>query len=344
MNKTNVFRSSDFFMAIGDTLHMIIMDESGVQVDPFLVGEGNVESVPGTPVAVAASDVEDTSFTANWQRMENTTGYRLDVSRSSTFDTFVGVYNKLDMGSSIEKVVSGLVGLATYYYRVWAYNDNGESALPSNVITTTTEMEFIIDIDGNEYNYITVGTQQWLIENLKTTKYADGVVIPNLTLAASWIAEDGTAGKDGAYCWYNNDEATYKADYGALYNWYAVNNAHGLAMEGWSIATKADYDILIAAVGGNAVGGKLKEEGIDHWINPNVGAEGLFGFNALPGGNRNFSTGAFAQITGECNLWTSTSYNAANAWRINMFWSTILLQETYNQKQYGFSVRCVRNV
>ena len=65
--------------------------------------------------------------------------------------------------------------------------------------------DLLQDYDGNTYTEIVIGTQKWLVENLKSTHYRDGTAIPNRTLAADWIAEDGTVGHDGAYCAYNND-------------------------------------------------------------------------------------------------------------------------------------------
>ncbi len=69
----------------------------------------------------------------------------------------------------------------------------------------------IVDGDGNVYTTVVIGTQTWLKENLKTTKYNDGNAIPNVTNNATW-----TTTTTPAYAWYNNDEATYKATYAAI--------------------------------------------------------------------------------------------------------------------------------
>ena len=76
----------------------------------------------------------------------------------------------------------------------------------------------IKDIDGNVYKTVTIGTQTWMAENLKTSKYNDGSSIPNITDETQWT--NTTA---GAWCYYDNDDVN-NAKYGKLYNWYTVNS------------------------------------------------------------------------------------------------------------------------
>jgi uncharacterized protein (TIGR02145 family) len=208
-----------------------------------------------------------------------------------------------------------------------------------------TTVNTITDVDGNVYTYVTIGTQQWLVENLRTTKYADGTPIPNLTLAADWIAEDGSAGHDGAYCYYDNDVAN-KATYGALYNWHAVNNAHGLAIAGWRVPSDADWSVLTTFLGTyTIVGGKLKEAGTTHWTTPNTGATDDYGFKALPGGERTDSAGAF-DFKGIANyLWKT---NATDATKAHMEYmlnnSASCLSSTAANKKKGSSIRLMRDI
>src|ERR1035438_10084307 len=75
----------------------------------------------------------------------------------------------------------------------------------------------VTDIDGNVYHTVTIGTQVWMVENLKVTHYRNGDAIPYVTDNTAWQSLS-----TGAFCWYNNDAATYKATYGALYNFYTV--------------------------------------------------------------------------------------------------------------------------
>ena len=155
---------------------------------------------------------------------------------------------------------------------------------------------------------------------------------------------------DGAYCYYNNDIAN-KPDYGALYNWFAVNNAKGLAYlsrggvqeAGWRVPTSADYLALITLIGGQAIaGGKLKEVGTTHWAAPNTGATDDYGFKALPGGYRNW-LGTFDALYNYCYLWTATQFDAIRAYMRYMRFTTVDMPTDEIFKECGFSVRLVRD-
>jgi uncharacterized protein (TIGR02145 family) len=147
----------------------------------------------------------------------------------------------------------------------------------------------LIDKDGNIYTTVVIGSQEWIVGNLRTTTYADGTAIPNLTDTTQWV-NDVT----GAYCWYDNN-IIYKETYGGLYSWYAATSARGLAAgqfteggvvsAGWKIPTMADWAILANAIGGAAVAGaKLKEAGTAHWAW--AGGTNDYGFRMMGNGNR----------------------------------------------------------
>ena len=147
-------------------------------------------------------------------------------------------------------------------------------------------MGIIYDIEGNVYTTVVVGTLEWMVENLKTTHYADGTPIPFLPLDADWSAEDGTPGHDGAYSYPNGDIAN-KPDYGLLYNEYAVQNAHGLAPVGWRIPTTAEYVTLMGFFGGSTLaGGHFKESGYARWDYPNTNADNSSGLTMVGAGFR----------------------------------------------------------
>ena len=194
----------------------------------------------------------------------------------------------------------------------------------------------VTDVDGNVYHSVTIGTQVWMVENLKTTKYNDGTAIPLVTDGTAWSTDTTPA-----YCWYNNDEATYKSTYGALYNWYTVKSGK-LCPAGWHVPTDAEWGTLVAYLGDSTlVGGKLKEAGTAHWVSPNTGASNSTGFTALPSGSR-YSNAAF-YLNGKYGwLWSSTESSAANAWHEYMQYNSSAIFRTSGSKGLGFSVRCIK--
>jgi len=198
-------------------------------------------------------------------------------------------------------------------------------------------LKTVTDRDGNIYNTVRIGTQVWLKQNLKTTKYNDGTSIPNITVNTDWQAVT-TPG----YCWYNNN-VSYKSVYGALYNWYSVNTAK-LCPTGWHVPTDAQWTTLATYLGGESVaGGKLKEAGTTHWISPNTGATNSSGFTALPGGYRD-GTGPYYIIGYNGYWWSSTQYSTTpNAWNRSIPFGSTNVFRNLDQERHGFSVRCLRN-
>jgi uncharacterized protein (TIGR02145 family) len=178
-----------------------------------------------------------------------------------------------------------------------------------------------------------------MAENLKTTKYKDGIAIPLVTAGTAW----GSLSTPG-YCWYNNDAATYKNTYGALYNWYTVNTEK-ICPTGWHVPTDAEWTTLTTYLGGESVAvGKLKESGTSHWLSPNAGTN-ISGFTALPGGHRG-SDGAFYSTgdVGSFGIWWSSSEGS-----IGGAWSRVLGSDNSSigigslNKRSGFSVRCLKD-
>ncbi|MEI7525763.1 MAG: fibrobacter succinogenes major paralogous domain-containing protein [Mariniphaga sp.] len=206
-----------------------------------------------------------------------------------------------------------------------------------NAVKASTK---ITDIDGNIYHSVTIGTQVWMVENLKTTKYRNGDPILSATDNAAWA---GLTTGTGAYCWYDNSETTNKANYGALYNWYAVADPRNIAPSGWHVASYAEWTTLTSYLGGESVaGGNLKEAGFIHWVTPNIGATDSSGFTALPGGYRNYS-GLFYLVGTYGNWWSSTAYNASTAWTQELDNVTANVLHYCGFKEIAFSVRCIRD-
>lgn len=221
----------------------------------------------------------------------------------------------------------------------------------------------VTDIDGNVYNTITIGTQVWMVENLRTTRYRDGTAIPNVKDNITWAAL-----QTGAYCDYGNTPANSTA-YGRLYNWYAAAGSYNICPTGWHLPTLDEWNTLIAYVGGpTGAGGKLKEEGQNHWGNPNVLATNVVGFTALPGGSRqaffNYLTGRydwenfdFKLLRYEGHWWTSTEVvdNIAageyifgvsmehNTGGISGYYTGSGGESKIYYGGYGLSVRCIKD-
>jgi len=189
----------------------------------------------------------------------------------------------------------------------------------------------IKDGDGNVYTTVTIGTQVWLKENLKTTRLSDGTVIPNVTDNAEWVNLTSPG-----YSWYDNNAAN-KNDYGALYNWYTVNTGK-LCPNGFHVASLAEWNALSDFLGIDDAALKLKEAGTVHWTAPNA-ASNATGFTALPGGYRYNSV--FSYLGSEGQWWTSTQHSENNANYIIMNNSDYVghCDRWFND---GLSVRCIK--
>lgn len=138
------------------------------------------------------------------------------------------------------------------------------------------------DYDGNTYKTVEIGAQVWMTENVKVTHYQDGTPIPN-------VSGDDARSKltTGALCWYENNQATYKDVYGALYNDTAVIDSRKLCPAGWHIPTKAEWLILENALGGKEIaGGKMKYFDSRLWKAIATGSGNESGFSGIPAGGR----------------------------------------------------------
>lgn len=202
----------------------------------------------------------------------------------------------------------------------------------STVITTDTAT--VTDIDGNIYHTVTIGTQTWMVENLKTTKYRNGDPIPNVTDGETW----GNLTTD-AYC-HNNNDGNNVDTYGRLYNKFAVNDIRKIAPTGWHVATDEEWTTLINFVGGESVAGtKLKSK--IGWFDNGNGTDD-YGFTALPGGYRSYN-GAFFNIGADGHYWSSTEGGSGNAWSRSMIYYGTNINRDLFSKRGGFSVRCIKD-
>jgi uncharacterized protein (TIGR02145 family) len=226
----------------------------------------------------------------------------------------------------------------------------GELGIDAGDITVCENLYgSVADIDGNVYNTIIIGSQEWMIENLKTTRYTNGSEIPNITNGNQW-----TQLNNGAWCHYENN-AAYGEIYGNLYNWFTVVDSRGLCPTGWHVPFDTEWKQLELELGmplsevsqvdyrGDSlnIGGQMKT--IELWQLPNIGATNSSGFSGLPGGGRQFGS-QFLYIN-TLGLWWSASESSNNT-----SWGRYLDNENAGiYRHYAFfqtegkSIRCVRD-
>ena len=195
----------------------------------------------------------------------------------------------------------------------------------------------VSDIDGNTYKTVQIGTQVWMAENLKTSKYSNGNTIPNIT-DSTWSNLT-----TGAWAYYNNDVAN-NAKYGKLYNWLAVSPGNkNVCPTGWHVPTDAEWTVLTDYLGGASVaGGKMKEVGTTSWISPNTNATNTSLFTGLPGGTRNHN-GYFKSIGYSGYWWSSTEYDTAIGWNLGLYGYDGSASRNSLNKRAGLPVRCLRD-
>ena len=223
------------------------------------------------------------------------------------------------------------------------------------------DIQTVTDYDGNKYQTVKIGNQVWMIENLKTTHYADGTSIPLVEDNGTW---DDLGYTDKAYCYYDNSSSIGHV-YGALYTWAAAMNGEsssdnnpsgvqGVCPTGWHVPSDAEWKELEMFLGmsqetadssrlrGTNEGGKMKESGITHWDSPNTGATNESSFTALPGGFR-YSDGNFGYIGSSISFWSTMDYDSSDVWKRSLYYDNSKVGRYVSSKNLGFSVRCIKD-
>jgi uncharacterized protein (TIGR02145 family) len=296
-----------------------------MQSSTSVTAGGNVVSDGGSPV---------TSRGVCWSQNPNPT---IALPTKQTVSSGLGTFST---------TVSGLTAGTTYYLRAFATSAVGTSY--GNTVTFNSQ-QFLLDIDGNIYDTVVIGTQTWMKQNLKVSKYRNGDPIPTNLNNIAW------SNPSGAYSIYNNTVSN-DSIYGKLYNWYTVADPRGLCPLGWHVPSDGEWHTLETALGMQAaelnnmgargsaqnVGGQMKSLS-PLWLSPNTGATNSSGFSGLPGGYRSYD-GPYSVIGNLGYWWSSSQYFPATvAWYRVLLYANDDVFRNYNDKSFGYSVRCVRD-
>lgn len=230
----------------------------------------------------------------------------------------------------------------------------------SNAGTTGTTPA---DGSGNTYGYVQIGTQYWMTENLRTTKFLDGSAITDGTgfgsgTSSQWFLLLDQVNNTGTPAYSKHTDAAYvQAVDGLLYNWFAVTDAKGICPTGWRAPSNNDFKVLEMYLGmsqadadltgvftnlrGNdkEVGTKLKSATRD-FLGTNT-----VGFNGIPSGNRS-ATGLFQGFNADMWLWTTTEFvgTPLHGYRRVLRNSEVGVSCNNVAKCAANSVRCVKDV
>ncbi|MCP4178691.1 MAG: hypothetical protein GY756_13080 [bacterium] len=330
--------------------------------------DGNYNSLTNLPVI---------SFDSDWSSL---TGSVPDVS---TFANDAGYLISEADGSvsneiqNLSQVLSENNNADLYYITNLAHPVDDRDAVTKGYVDNKFDLlrvakNGVTDIDGNHYNGILIGSQVWMAENLKTTHYADGTPIPNVTDKTAWGNLDDN-NTDDAYCFYNNDP---NSEYGALYTWAAAmgDNAYfmgsssnpsgvqGACPYGWHLPSDAEWKELEMHLGmsqtdansiqyrGTNQGSKLATD-TSLWafsgdrLANNTDFD-ISGFAALPAGKRSDS-GSMLGISLYTQWWSTTIGDDSNVSEMAFFRAVKYyrsnIYRNYNEKSKGFSVRCLRD-
>lgn len=210
------------------------------------------------------------------------------------------------------------------------------------------------DIDGNYYHTVTIGTQTWMVENLKTTKFRNGESIPNISDNTAWSALT-----TAAMCDYDNNPNN-GAVFGHLYNWYAVNDQRNIAPAGWHIPSTdewATFENYLISNGfnydGSFSGNKFAKAiaSTNYWtLSSGPGAPGnspannnSTQFSSMPGGMRYGNSGVYGNSGTGSYMWTSVLVTDAEANYRAIFYGYNFFNSFQSSMKHGFAVRCIKS-
>ena len=329
-------------------------DSHGNWGDWSVVWSFNIDTraptVPQLTVPEDAAIVLSDELNFSWTRIDDASGYELQVDDDSSFASLA--LQASDLDDNAYSLSNSLTG-GSYFWRVRAQDNAGNRSDWSRLgAFTLIETGTVTDIDGNTYRTIKIGDQWWMAENLRVTHYRNGDAIPKVTGNSEW-----TDLSSGAYCAYDNDESNAET-YGYLYNWYAVDDSRNIAPEGWRVPTDEDWKQLEMALGMSqseaddidwrsySEGSKLAGNASlwNDGVLENNSAFGVSGFSALPGGYRVAYLGGYYRHMGFfAYIWSSLEASHDLAWHRALKNSHTGVWRGTNGKEDGYSVRCIRD-
>lgn len=259
-------------------------------------------------------------------------------------------------GSGTGNYLSTITGLnpnTTYYVRAYATNSIGTGY--GSTVSFTTQVGTVTDIEGSVYKTVTIGSQVWMAENLKTSSYSNGETIGTTVPATLNISGESSP----KYQWAYDGNESNVAVYGRLYTWYTVSDSRGVCPSGWHVPSDAEWTTLADYLANNGYGfqgsgtdiGKSMADTSGWTISTSTGMVGndqssnnSSGFTALPSGARDYG-GPFQYIGNDAFWWSSTESSLTSAWYRDMdYGNSGLGRGSYALNKYnGFSVRCVKD-
>lgn len=205
--------------------------------------------------------------------------------------------------------------------------------------TTEDDCGICADVDGNVYRVVRIGTQCWMAENLKTTRYRDGSAITEVEDSLDWANIYYNHTSVAAWCYYASDISN-DALYGKLYNGYAISDSRGVCPAGWHVPDSSEFITLVDYLGGASVaGGPMKST--TGWTAPNTGATNASGFSALPGGMHH--PAYFLSVGQEGNFWSSTPKDSSRNYYWTASYNGTLFDYVSADLAVGYSCRCVKD-
>ena len=268
-------------------------------------------------------------YTDNTHVSISTTGDTLSIGEQSVIVPGISASNPAKNGGLGSQVLIGNTTCANKYISITGCG--GQTSL---------------SYDARTYDLVEIGGQCWFADNLATDQYRNGELIVTELDNATWSSTSS-----GAYAYPNNDP-TYDATYGKLYNWFTTVDSRGLCPTGWHVPTDCEWMSLEGSLGmtvaeqettgvrGTGIGGMLKAT--TNWASPNSGATNVSGFTGLPGGQRSSNGGYFYFDSGGY-WWSSTNYGPALGYYRALMHNSSKVQYLGWNKQHGFSVRCIRD-